>query len=87
MHVLIFQEQGAQILVRLANKLGVSRHTVKKWGREIAVPPKHCLQLECVTGVSRHELRPDIYPLEEDGRGRRARHRESNALNPAKVSA
>lgn len=29
------------------------------------LPPEHVLKVEAATGISRHELRPDIYPPEE----------------------
>lgn len=32
--------------------------------RTMRVPPEHVIPIEEETGVSRHELRPDIYPLD-----------------------
>jgi DNA-binding transcriptional regulator YdaS (Cro superfamily) len=41
----------------------VSATAVWKWVQEKkALPPKHVLAVESATGVSRHDLRPDIYP-------------------------
>ena len=37
---------------------GISPQAVSQWKR---VPPAWCIQLEEKTGVSRHELRPDIF--------------------------
>lgn len=45
-------------VVRLAEELGLSRGAVSLWKR---VPPEHVLDVERLTGVSRHELRPDIF--------------------------
>jgi len=42
----------------LARKLGVSPSAVLQWK---AVPPKRVLEVERLTGISRHDLRPDIY--------------------------
>lgn len=47
----------------LARILGVSQRAVWRWvteGKEL--PPKHVLAIEAATGVSKHDLRPDIYP-------------------------
>lgn len=45
-------------LKRLSDALGVMPATILTWKK---VPPKYCLQIEAETGVSRHDLRPDIY--------------------------
>lgn len=46
---------------KFARAIGVTAQAVSQW--EI-VPPLRVLEVEKVSGVSRHELRPDIYPLE-----------------------
>jgi DNA-binding transcriptional regulator YdaS (Cro superfamily) len=43
----------------LARPLGVSIQAVSQWDE---VPPLRVLAVERVTGVPRHELRPDLYP-------------------------
>lgn len=47
---------------KLANELGISAQAISQWRR---VPVERVLEVERITGVSRHELRPDIYPTEE----------------------
>ena len=46
---------------KFAEQIGVSPQAVSQWRR---VPVARVLKVEQVTGVSRHELRPDIYPRE-----------------------
>lgn len=46
----------------LAETLGISVQAISQWRR---VPPTRVLDVERVTGVSRHLLRPDIYPPEQ----------------------
>lgn len=39
--------------------------TIYGWLRKgKALPPEHVLAVEAATGISRHDLRPDIYPRE-----------------------
>jgi hypothetical protein len=49
---------AAGSLTVLAGKLGLTLQAVCQWDE---VPPERCLDVERVTGVSRHDLRPDIY--------------------------
>jgi len=44
---------------RLAVVLGITRQAIYQWPR---VPAERVLDIERATGVSRHELRPDLYP-------------------------
>jgi DNA-binding transcriptional regulator YdaS (Cro superfamily) len=48
---------------QLARDLGVSKMAVTKWKQE-GVPAERVLEVESVTGTSRHVIRPDIYPLD-----------------------
>lgn len=43
----------------LATKLGISKQAVSQWDE---VPPLRVLAVEDASGVSRCELRPDLYP-------------------------
>lgn len=45
----------------LAEALGISAQAISQWAE---VPPLRVLSVEKVTGVPRHELRPDLYPVE-----------------------
>ena len=45
-------------LRKLAEKLGVTSQAISQWSE---VPAKRVLAFEVETGVSRYELRPDIY--------------------------
>lgn len=50
----------------LARMLGVSQAAVSKWDRlGKHLPADHVLRVEELTGVSRHDLRPDLYPRDE----------------------
>lgn len=43
---------------KLGTALGITRQAVEDWDK---VPPKHVLRVEQLSGVSRYQLRPDIY--------------------------
>ena len=47
---------------RLAAALGISRPAIVQWRR---VPASRVLAVEVATGISRHDLRPDLYPRDE----------------------
>jgi DNA-binding transcriptional regulator YdaS (Cro superfamily) len=50
----------------LARALGIPQSTVATWIRRgTALPAKFVIPVEAAFGISRHELRPDIYPPEE----------------------
>ncbi|WP_242183276.1 YdaS family helix-turn-helix protein [Sphingomonas sp. CARO-RG-8B-R24-01] len=49
----------------LSRAVGVSQPSVWHWvHRSRRVPAEFVLAVETATGVSRHELRPDLYPIE-----------------------
>lgn len=50
----------------LAAQLGITQSAVQQWLR---VPAERVLAVEAATGISRHDLRPDIYgPAPTEGR-------------------
>lgn len=44
----------------LARRLGVKVQTIQQWTR---IPAERVHDVERVTGIPRHELRPDLYPI------------------------
>jgi DNA-binding transcriptional regulator YdaS (Cro superfamily) len=48
--------------MRIAEKLGIRPQAVHAWRR---VPITRVLDVERITGLSRHYLRPEIYPTTE----------------------
>ncbi|TKA90377.1 transcriptional regulator [Halopseudomonas bauzanensis] len=50
----------------LAKLIGVSGQAVNRMCTTGRVPAERVLAIEKATGISRHELRPDLYPKEED---------------------
>lgn len=46
---------------------GVSQPTVWAWVKQgRALPAEYVLKTEAETGISRHDLRPDLYPREDN---------------------
>ena len=41
-----------------------SPQVVHNWIARASIPPKYVLGVERATGISRHALRPDLYPRE-----------------------
>lgn len=49
----------------MARRIGTTQATVWKWlNKGLPITPKLVLAIEAATGVSRHDLRPDLYPRE-----------------------
>lgn len=48
----------------LARAIGKTQGHISVWIRRRHVPAEEVLKIEAATGVSRHELRPDLYPRE-----------------------
>lgn len=46
----------------LARKLGIKAPSIVQWR---SVPPLRVLEVERITKISRHDLRPDLYPRDE----------------------
>jgi DNA-binding transcriptional regulator YdaS (Cro superfamily) len=52
---------------KLACTIGVSGMAVSQWKAKGTVPSSRVLQVFSATGVTPHELRPDLYPNPTDG--------------------
>lgn len=50
---------GSQVAI--ATLCEVTPQAVNQWVKKGKAPPEHVLTIEAATGVSRHELRPDIF--------------------------
>ena len=50
--------------VALSKVLGLRQQTISAWATKGRIPPEHVLRVEKACRVSRHRLRPDIYPVE-----------------------
>jgi DNA-binding transcriptional regulator YdaS (Cro superfamily) len=48
----------------LGEGIGVTAERVRMWLHRDNLPAEYVIAIERITGVSRHELRPDIYPKE-----------------------
>ncbi|MDT4842936.1 putative antitoxin of bacterial toxin-antitoxin system, YdaS/YdaT [compost metagenome] len=46
----------------LARALKIKPQAVQNWCAVGRIPAERVLSVEAVTGISRHELRPDLYP-------------------------
>lgn len=51
----------------LATSLGVSSMAISKWRNRGLVPADRVIPIFSVTGITPHELRPDLYPNPTDG--------------------
>ncbi len=49
---------------QIALHFGITRQAVQEWFTN-QVPANRVIELEKITNIPRHELRPDIYPPEE----------------------
>ena len=59
----LFDELGIT-QTKLAELIGRSQPSVNEWLKRDRIPAELVLGIEGATGVSRHDLRPDLYPLE-----------------------
>jgi len=66
--------------------LGVSSQAISQWNR---CPAERVLAVEAASegAVSRHELRPDIYPCEEEERTPAKRKAEHASAKPKRKKA
>lgn len=59
----IVKEAGGQS--EIARQLGLRQQSISEWVERNRVPAERVIEVERITGVPRHELRPDIYPRDE----------------------
>lgn len=45
----------------LADSLGIRSASISEWKTRGRVPAERVLEVEAITGVSRHQLRPDVF--------------------------
>ena len=58
------EKAGSQ--VALAALLNIRQSHISNWmHRQKRIPAERVIDIEKATGVSRHELRPDLYPIED----------------------
>jgi transposase-like protein len=55
--------KGCDSISALARALDCSRQNVQQWSR---IPKKHVDQVSKLTGIPKHELRPDLFVAEEE---------------------
>lgn len=46
---------------KLADQLGIRSASISEWKLRDKVPAERVLAIEAATGVSRHDLRPDVF--------------------------
>lgn len=73
----ILQEAGSQ--AKLGAILGCSQMAVCKMVRKGRISVPYVIAAEFAFGVSRHELRPDIYPLPDRQPANRTNRKRSQA--------
>lgn len=56
-----YRDANGVSLEAIGNQLDVDKSTVLRWEQGI-IPAERVLPLERITGISRHTLRPDLYP-------------------------
>lgn len=61
----VIRQRGVR-LVALAAAANVHKATVTRWMQQ-RIPAERVLEVERITGVPRHELRPDLYPPSDAG--------------------
>ena len=57
---------------RLAKMIGVKHPTIHSWLRAGRIPANRAIAVETITGISRYELRPDVFGPAPDAPDQRA---------------
>lgn len=63
----LLRDRGLR-LTDLAKSMGVDKATATRWAQR-RVPAERVKDVEAATGISRHDLRPDIYGPAPEPRG------------------
>lgn len=64
-HLITWFKAGRGRKIRLAETLGIHPSAVSQW---VQVPAERVLDVERVSGISRHDLRPDVFgPASAEG--------------------
>jgi transcriptional regulator with XRE-family HTH domain len=61
----LLEKKGLR-LADLAKLTGLEKSTITRWDQG-RVPAERVLEVEQLTGIPRGEIRPDIYPPQENG--------------------
>lgn len=61
--LVLYRRRACLTVEGLSKLLGVDKSTISRWENG-APPAERVLEIERATGVSRHDLRPDLYPRE-----------------------
>ncbi|MDF0489186.1 YdaS family helix-turn-helix protein [Sphingomonas sp. H39-1-10] len=68
-----------------ARLIGRAQQTVYDWlSNDKPLPAEHVLNVEARTGISRHELRPDLYPQVSAAEVRRSPGHDLGDMEPAR---
>ncbi len=59
----LFDQGPPGLRIKIARELGITHGAVSQWRR---LPAERVLDVEKITGIPRHELRPDLYPKERE---------------------
>ena len=62
----LYRKQTGRTQLELSALLNIKSAAISKWERR-GIPPRRVLDVERITGISRHELRPDLYPKDQAG--------------------
>lgn len=56
---------------KLGNCIGVSQQRISYWLGNKKIPAEYVILIEEHTGISRDELRPDLYPKDKNDKARK----------------
>jgi hypothetical protein len=86
-HVLEKAVQKLGSRTDVAKAIGVKRQAFDQWEKDGQVPAKRVLAMERISGVSRYDMRPDIYGAAPPGPGGRVRPKHGVPRTPCQSVA